>query len=317
MSALPKQIQNELEEAERIRKQMEQPPEPPVEPTVDTPPAEPTEPVAVTPPAEPVEPPKDAAYWEHRFKTVDGMAKAERARFEEQLRSQTEQLRLFQTQLDSMRQQPPTPPQPEQPLVSDKDEDKFGADLLDVARRVSREELRPLMKRLDAIEAAIKNVAPKVERVAKVEQEVAQNREDRFWTELEAAVPDYQTINADKTWLAWLTEYDAIAGRTRQASLREAQETLDHRRVIALFKLFKGTQAPAPQQKAQKSELARQVAPAKNSTVTAPPQQAKTYTGQDYAYWLDPRRYNDKPLDQITAMKAELEKAFTENRIQW
>lgn len=319
-AVLPPQIQAQLDEAERIQQQLAQPPapaEPP--PTEDPPPADPQEPVAVAAPAEPpAEPQKDAAYWEHRFKTLEGISRAEKARTEEQLRAQAEQLRQFQTRLESMTRQPPQPAQPETPLVSDKDEDKFGADLIDVARRVSREELRAVTKRLESIESLIKHVAPKAERVTQVEAEVAQSREDRFWSEIEAAVPDWKAVNVDERWIAWLKEYDAVAGRTRQESLVEAQGKLDHRRVVAMFNLFKkGITPPAPQQRKAQTELARQVAPARNSTVTTPPQAAKIYSGADYAYWLDPRRYNDTDHAQVAAMKAELEKAFVEGRIQW
>lgn len=325
MSGLPKQIQAQLEEAERIQQQLQKPPtevsvDPVVAETEPPQPAEPPEPAVAAPAEPPAEPQKDAAYWEHRFRTLDGIYKADKARMDETMRSQGEQLQQLMQQIRTMQTPAPQPqpqPQPETPLVSDKDEDKFGSDLIDMARRVSREELRSLTRRLDSIEAAIKTVAPQVQRVAKVEAEVAQTREDRFWSELTKEVPDWESINEDQKWLAWLKEYDPIAGKPRQASLLEAQQTLDHRRVVAMFKLFKGPQAPAPQPKAKQNELARQVAPARNSTVTTPSQTAKTYTGKDYAYWLDPRRLNDTALDQVVAMKAELERAYVEGRIQW
>lgn len=321
--ALPKPIQDQVDEAERIQRQLAgETPAPTQVAQPDTPPAAnadpqpvpPPEPEAPTPVAIPAEPEQDAAYWRQRFETMRGKYEAEVPRMLEQMRQQGAQLQQITEQ---MRQQPQAPMQPEQPLVTKKDEETFGSDLVDMARRVSQEETRQLLKRLEPIEALLKKLAPKVERVKQVEQEVAQSREDRFWGEIEKGVSDWQQINADQAWLAWLKEYDPISGQTRQDGLNAAQQALDHKRVIAMFTLFKSTlpQAPAPGR--SKSELARQVAPARNSTVTTPPQSPKTYTGVDYAFWHDPRRVNDTDVAQVVAMKAELDKAYTEGRIQW
>ncbi len=321
--ALPKPIQDQLDEAERIQRQLaEQAAAPTQVVQTDPPPAAnagpdpaPTPESAATTPAAPVDPEQDN--WRQRYETMRGKYEAEVPRMMEQMRLQTAQLQQLTTQLDSLRQAPPAPAQPEQPLVTRKDEDTFGADLVDMARRVSREEARDLGKRLEKIEAILKNVAPKVERVKQVEAEVAQSREDRFWSEIEKEVSDWQEINSDQRWLSWLKEYDPIAGQPRQQSLAVAQSALDFRRVIGMFKLFKSTITPAQPAGKPKTELARQVAPARNATATAAPQAQRTYTGADYAHWHDPRRANDSDVAEVAAMKAELDKAYVEGRIQW
>ena len=306
---LPKQVQAQLEEAERIQRELAQPTapaEPEPAPEVEPEPA--PEPPPQAAPA-PVEPAQDAVYWQNRFKTLEGMYRAETTT----LKSQVQQL---SSQVEQVRQQQPQAPK-EQPLVTSQDDDKFGSDLIDVMRRVFREETRVFDKRMQAAEAFLQKLVPQVERVGRVEAEVALTREERFWTELNQAVPDWERINADQRFHTWLAEYDPVAGRTRQDSLNEGQTKLDSRRVVALFKLFKDGPGKAPEPKNKQPELARQVAPSRTSTVAVPPSQDRTYTGAEYAYWLDPRRMNDTAVERVVAMKAELERAYTEGRIKW
>jgi len=154
--------------------------------------------------------------------------------------------------------------------------------------------------------------------VAQVEQRVQQTVEQSFYSELGKAVTDWQAVNADPRWHAWLGEYDAIAGKPRQASLDEAHQGLDHVRVAALFNLFKSTLPPAaPPQKSGQSELARQVAPSKSSTANVAPAAAKRYTAQEYAYWTDHRRVHDTPKADLENMLIELESAVAEGRVKW
>lgn len=324
MPELPKQVQAQLEEAERIQKEMTQPtapaePAPEVEAIAqDPPPVDPPEPVPQPAPAAvPVEPQQDAQYWQQRFKTLEGIHRTA----VDQQKAQAEHMRMISAQLEAMRQHQTQPaPAPEQPLVTTQDDEKFGSDLVDLARRVARQETKAIDKRLQTIEELIRKFTPQVERVGRVEQQVAQTREDRFWSELTAAVPDWEAINQNPAWIAWLGEYDPVAGATRQDSLNVAQAALDHRRAAGLFKLFKASQ-PAPQPTARpnpaKAELARQVAPSRTSTVTVPPKGEQRYTGQDYTYWFDPRRTADRPAQEVATMKAELDRAHAEGRIEW
>lgn len=315
--ALPKQVQRQVEEAELIEQQLagtlpqEDTPDPP---PADPPPAEP--PVAAAPePTPPAEPVDDG--WQKRYETLQGKYNAEVTRLHEANKATSAQLQALMQQLTQLQQhRPPEPPKaPEKPLVTGQDDEKFGSDLIDAMRRVSREEGRALEKRLQAMEELVRSVAPQVQRVERVETQVAQALEDRFWSEIMTEVPDWEAINADQRWLSWLTEYDPVAGTTRQGALEAAQKALDHRRVAGLFKLFKATFKPAGNQ--VKTELARQVAPAKSSKTTVQPQGVKVYTGQEYNYWLDPRRIHDTDNARLQAMIAEIERAFAENRIQW
>lgn len=319
--ALPKQVQQDLEEADRIQQQLTQgtPPAdepqdtPPETAPPDLPPYEP--PVSAAPEPTPAQPADDG--WKQRYETLRGKYDAEVGRLNEANRSMTAQMQTLQQQMAQLTQRPPEPQKAPDPLVTSQDEEKFGSDLVDFARRVVREEVRSLGQRLDQLEALAKTISSKASRVDQVEQEVAQTRQDAFWKELAAAVPKWEEINQDERWLKWLTEYDPIAGRVRQEALVEAQRQLNHQRVAAMFKAFLSQFSQAAQPHHGQAELARQVAPARSSKTTVQPQQPKMMTGREYNHWLDPRRVHDTDPAKLQAMIAEVERAFAENRIQW
>lgn len=323
MSALPRAVQQELEEADRIMQGVAPAPtaEPPQPPTAE-PPAE-FQPAANTPPEpqpapQPAEPPQDAAYWRSRFETLQGKYNAEMPRVTQALQHTQAQLMQLQARVEAQPQPAPAAPQPAA-LVTEKDDEKFGADLIDMVRRVAREERRSVEQSLGQIEKLIRQVAPQLERVKQVEQQVASTREGQFYSELGREVPDWEAVNTDPRWLKWLEEYDPVAGKTRQQSLDEAAAAFDARRASGMFKLFKASLPPAqPSPRAQaQSELARQVAPSRSATTTVAPQGEKTYSGADYAYWTDYRRVHDTPKDILEAKLVEMEQALAAGRVKF
>lgn len=328
-ATLPQQVQRQLEEAERIQASLadpatspqETPPEPPA-----SPPVAPVPPVSEPP--QPAVPERDAAVeWKARFDALQGKYNSEIPRMHEEARARDAQIHAMQQQLNEVlaaRRQ--TPAQPE-PLVTSQDEEKFGSDLVDVMRRVSKEQAAAFLQRLGSVEQALSTIAPQVRQVERVGQEVVDQKTERYWTALDQGMPDWQSVNADPEWISWLAQYDVVAGRTRQEVLNDASTALDHRRVIAIFQLFKdakagGGEAPAaaptpqPRQTAQ-SELARQVAPAKSSTTTTVPTGVKTFSGKEYSYWVDPRRVHDTAPAKLDQALNEMESALAEGRIKW
>lgn len=316
MSGLPKAVQQQLDEAEQILSAS--PPAEPVEPAPDEPQPQPQpQPAEPQPAPQPAEPSQDAAYWRARFETLQGKYNAEVPRLAQTLQEQQQALAQMRMAIEAQRQAPSATPQPVS-LVTEKDDEKFGADLVDLMRRVAREERRAVEQALGRVEQLIRQVAPQLERVKQVEQKVDSTREGQFYSELAREVPDWETVNKDPRWLEWLTEYDPVAGKHRQQSLDEAAAAFDARRVSAMFKLFKATLPAAPTPKAQaKSELARQVAPSRSATTSVTPQGEKTYSGADYTYWTDYRRIHDTPKEVLEAKLAEMERALAEGRIKF
>lgn len=319
-AALPKQVQAQLDEADRIQAQLAQQAAP-IGDTAggDTPPDGASHAPAAS--ADVVPMPQDE--WQQRYETLQGKFSAEVPRLHEAVRERDGVIQSLNQRLQQLEQAmsnnaaTQTPPKAKA-LVTPKDEETFGTDLIDAMRRVTREETQALLTRIGNAEKYIQQSLQAVDRFQRVEQEVATTRQDRFWAEVESAVPEWKAINSSKEWLAWLAEYDPLAGAVRQQALAAAQQGLDHQRVIAMFKLFMGGPKAQSRSQAQpNAELARQVAPSRSATSTSAPTEKRTYTGADYQYWVDHRRTHDTPKDKLDAMRAEMERAYSEGRIQW
>lgn len=321
-ASLPRQLQEQLAKAEEIQKVLSGQ-EAPAENSETTPDAtqppvaekQPVPEVAAPPAPEPTPTPSDD--FKHKYDVLQGKYNAEVPRLHQQNRELATQLSMLQARVEELSRKP-EPEAKADPLVTPKDVEDYGSDMIDLMRRVQREETLALQKHIAQLEAQVRTLAPKA---AAIEQEVAVSREDRFWNSLANAVPDYEQINARQDWLQWLSQRAAPGVRqTRQDLLSAAQQTLDVAAVTELFLAFKQeAMAPAAASDAQaRSELQRQVAPAKATASAVPQSQTgRMMSGADYAYWLDPRRYNEFPRADVEARRAEMEKALLENRIKW
>jgi hypothetical protein len=249
---------------------------------------------------------------------MQGKYNAEVPRLHQDLRAMNTQLQDVQTRVSEQPRSAPaqTPPAA---LVTADDETKFGADLIDLVRRVVREAAQPFGQHLQQLDAMVRSLAPRAERA---EAAVQKTQQQLFNDTLNQGVPNWQAINADPAWHQWLGEVDPLNGEPRQVSLDKAAEALNAPRVVAIFKLFEATLAPvATTQQAQRSqkqaELARQVAPSKSSSTTTPPPAKPAFTGSDYTYWTAPQRAHHTPAAELQATLNTLEEAFHEGRIDW
>ena len=240
-----------------------------------------------------------------KWRTLQGMYNADMGRMQAQLRDSSARTSHLEQLIASLSNTPPAAPRPQgnqRPqsldLVSDTDKTEYG-ESLDVMRKVSREELYPLLNKIAELESAlggamnnINSVVPQVQRVA---QQQAQSTEERFWAALADRVPDWQKINNDPNFQAWLLDVDPLTGHTRQAYLEQAQKQLDPNRVVSIFNMYgsgggAANGAPASAQSARSaSELERQVSPGRSRGAGIPTgQKTATYTPADLASF-----YND------------------------
>lgn len=299
--ALPKQVQRQIEEAAQIEAQMNAP-QPATEsqpaPEPATPEAElPTAP-APAPEASPTPEPKqpvadpETETLRQRYASLQGKYEAEVPRLHQQNRELREQLDRLAQQMEALKR----PPAEEvKPAVSDKDVEDFGADMLDMVRRLSTEvvtnvvntQLRGLAEKLEtrvaALEATVNGVAGRQQ----------QTEEQRFYADLEAQVPNWKAIDAEPGWLAWLSEVDPLAGHKRQDLLNNAATAMDLKRVVSFFKAYEATKpTPAAAPAKAQSELARQVAPAKAAAAATPASTDKKFWNDAAvnAFYADVRR---------------------------
>lgn len=237
-------------------------PQPPTEPQRQGTPSQPQ--AAAHPPqpqGQPPSPQGDDGTSEHRFKVLQGKYNAEVPRLHKQTQEQDRQIRALQDQLNSTQSllatigaaqaQPPAPvhiPQNTR-LVTDKEVTEFGADLIDVVRRVATEVVNPQIRTLEEqfrpVAQTVQQMAPVVQHTAQESQRTATDlAHDQMCDGLDANVTDkdgnsiWEQVNNAPEFQAWLTQKDPYAGAQRGAMLASAYRDHDLPRVVAFFTGF-------------------------------------------------------------------------------
>lgn len=322
MATLPKRVQDQLAAADALLAQQNQPQETPPAPTESPAPEPQPAPTPVETPTPEATPPApaptpEAVNWEHKFKTLQGLFNAEVPKLQRQVRELTEHV----SKIETAKPAPAPAPEEVKPVVDPKDADAFGADLVEMVQRVTTSVVGAMGKRVETVIADFDKRISSLETALKgTAQTVAMTAEELFFSNIAKVVPDWQAVNADEAFLAWLAEVDPVYGQPRQAALDSAQANLDAARAIAVFQAFKATLAPAPTPpgKAKPSALDKQVSPsAVASAPPAPPAGKPTYTqAQVSAFYRDVQRgaYRGQEAE-VARIEALINEAIAEGRV--
>jgi hypothetical protein len=214
------------------------------------------------------------------------MYNAEVPRLHAEKRELTNRVQQLEQLITSMNAKPVQAQTPAQKLITEQDIEDYG-DSIDVMRRVFREETSSKDAELAELRQLVRQMqGTVVPQVHQLSQNYAVSNEQRFWADLQTAVPEWQDINADREFQAWLLEVDPLTGIPRQTYLDDAQRNLDARRVANFFSAWKGMSgghdARTTRETQSTSELERQVAPGKGRSGSTKVQgEAKTYTSED------------------------------------
>ena len=306
------------------------PPEQPAEPEVPAEPAisnvvelpKPAEPVVVAEtPKPPAEPAEDLTYWKKRFETVQGKLNSEMPQLYQQLREQSQQIQALVSQLQERKAEPT--PEPQSSLVTPKDVEDYGADLVDFNRRVALDTTRSELANLEA--RLRKEFGVVQDQVSQVSNQVYQSEYDKFWGGVMNLVPDWKQIDQDPNWVAFLDTTPEFAEDTYRELAGKAIAKGDAQKIAKLVSVWRGPQqsaplptpAPAPAQPDMQAELQRQIAPS-TSRASAPPQPAgKIWSGADYEAAYDVRnvaRFGEKEANRLIS---EADRAVAEGRVRW
>lgn len=314
MSALPKQIQAQLDQADALQAEMDAA----AAPQEGNPEAAPA---AAPPNLQLVEPPEQGAQvaqpeyavLEQRFRVMEGKYKAEVPRLIEQNRTLTEQLDRALAALDAKAKETP----PETKLVTDADIEAYGDDLVDMVRRAAREEFKTLSEALIAkLDQRFGDVAAKADRA---EKQAVKSETDKFWDAVNAAHPDFDAVNVDPRWDAFLDTNVPGTRFTRRVVANDALNRFDAGVVVEQLTAFKdsigvGKAAPAR----AKPNLNSQVAPSSSRSSTPQAEGAsRIWTGKEYADALDHRNGQRMERAEYEALIAEAEKALAEGRVRF
>jgi hypothetical protein len=320
--ALPKQVEAQLRELEQIERQIAESQNPapastepqptdnsPATPSTPEPPAAEPKPVETKP--EPTEPVIAEETWQSRYIALKGKYDAEVPRLHADLRD-------LKAQVDSLRKASETKPvETKKPaaaekLVTDADVEAFGQDLIEVQRKVAREVASEFRGELDAMRAENEKLREQLTSTG------TQVSEASFEQRLYRMVPDFEAVNADPKWIAWLNEVDPLIRAPRSSVAQQAFNRGDAEGVAHYVAMFKQTIAPVEQKADKTEELERQLQPNRGATSapTASPK-GKVYTNADIEKMF--RKAADLgtkgQTDAAKKLEAEIDAAFMEGRV--
>jgi hypothetical protein len=322
---LPRQLQRQQEEIEKFDKDIADAASAPATQETSAPPPEtpkaPDGQEAPLPVATPATPPPSDDQWKQRFLTLKGKYDAEVPR----LHTELKELRTKLEELATRRVETPAEPaKPKSKRVTEKDQETFGADLLDVIKRqaeeIAADALADLQSKVGKLESENEQLKAQVTGVSTTQSQTAQ---EVYFGKLTTAVPDWEAINVSPGFLEWLGEVDELSGHTRQAFLDEAFQTLNVARTAKLFNAYKKVLAasapppPAP----TKQEVQRQVAPGKSKTPPGPPASdaaSKIWTANEIDRFYQEVRaghYRNNPAE-LNRIEAEIDAAVASGRVK-
>lgn len=325
---LPAQIQRQIDEAEALQASLaaqSQVVEPAAAPAANEPIAQ-----APAPAPEATAPDTPAAHegkdefqlLEQRYKSLQGMWQSAESR----LRHSQAQVAELTERFDEMSRklEKSQAPEASSPLVTDKDTEAFGSDLIDLARRISREEFgrerEQLHTQISRLEQQLTAASQQVGDV--VNTQVA-NAQERFYATLDSALPNWEALQATAEGQQWLATRIPGTAATWNDSLQDAGRKFDANRALEVFEALLASQpqlserkkkAPSP---SSNPELQRQVAPSKASSASQAPDSKKLYTARDYQGAMEQVvRFNkERRYDDAAALENELGVALAEGRV--
>lgn len=294
MSTLPRAVVEAEERANKLQeefvKQQNQPEPVPQPPVVETP----ATPVVLN--DSPLPPQEDS--WEHRFKVLQGKYNSEVPRFASENKDLKNRLQTLEEQIDEMKNA-----KPPELLVKPEEIEQYGEGLIDVARRVAREELASK----DSVIAKLQN---EINSIKSVTTNVVS---DSFFKSLTELVPDWEALNANDNFLKWLDEVDELTGETRQSLLSKAENQRDPVRAAKFFNLFKKTSQSWAAN--SNTSMEQQLVPPANQPSSSPPAK-KIWTRSEISDFYDRVRRGTISDNDAIAIEADITAATIEGRIR-
>ena len=167
----------------------------------------------------------------HRFVSMQGRWRGA----QDQLERQQAEIQAFGDELVRTQQMLASMPQPtyqnghaappQQPLVTQLDEQQFGTEVIDLARRVARETLAP---ELQSLRGENEQLRSQLQRTGK----------QTIFSVLDERLPEWRQINVDPAFKRWLSLPDIYSGGIRQRLLDAAVKAADAPRTLASFTGF-------------------------------------------------------------------------------
>lgn len=318
----PAQLEEQIARVKELQEQVGG--DPPKDATNETP----EEPVIEQPVVEPPATISKEEYdkLEQRYRTLQGMHTADTTRLRSQLDNAMTAIQDLESRIVEAEQAAKKTPSTPVKHITEEEEEEYG-ETLDVMRRAAREEAEIFIakqaseyqERINQLEEQLgyvrTNVVPKVEDLTKSQRDQV---EINYWETLSAQVPDWQAVNDNPEFKAWLLAEDPITGANRQQFLSQAHSMFDAPRVIRFFQEWKriaGGRTPAPNNVQQDLERLIAPGPARGGAANVTPEKKK-WTREDIAQFyqdVSSGKYAGK-LDERKKIEADIFAAQQDGR---
>lgn len=187
------------------------------------------------------------------------------------------------------------------------DEDAFGADMIDLVKRVSGSQIDGYKAKITELETELSSL----------KRDTASTVQDTFEGKLTKLAPTWQELNADTAFITWLQE-----SPTRQQMFQTAAQGKDAPGVAEFFNMYanlNGLGAAAPEPKPSKRDkLERQLAPGKarsSAPQAASTPEEKTWTRSEIAkFYTNKSQYAAEEFNKI---EREISRAMASNRVDY
>lgn len=332
--ALPKQVQQQLDEVEELEKQLEaQGEETKAKPEVkkkktskkakakdtevevtDDEPIE--EPVAVeaTPADDSIEEVSES--FKQKYATLRGKYDAEVPRLHQQVKELTDQMNAIREEAQAAKKAEAEKPKEKVSYVTDADREEYGDDLIDFQRRVAKEVSQDYEERFEQQSRVIQDLQSKISNTDNQVGEVG------FTQKLNALVPGFDQLDNDERWVAWLNEIDPMTRGPRRDQAQAAFNSGDAEAVAHYVSLFRGSVEPVANGKSDRqTELEKQVTPSRSASTVASKSSnnsSKIYSEKELDRgWTKIRDLNAQgKYDDAEKLEAELTVAYMEGRVK-
>jgi chaperonin cofactor prefoldin len=241
---------------------------------------------------------------EQRYRSLQGM-----------FNSQAEQIRQLHDIIASMHAAPATPAPQDTPLVGKADEEAFGPELLDVARRIAQQELREQAKKYE------QRIAQLEQRQDGVQRDTAATRYEAFLGKLADQVEQttghlFDTVNKDPAFEQWIK-----ASPSRFRLFQDSIQAMDTEGALTFFDIYAKQHLSKPETVTPSPvdpRLARQVAPGKSKSTPSPAQQdgaKRQWTRSGIADFY--KKVKQYPADTAAALERDIFAAQKEGRVDY
>lgn len=316
---LPKQIQAQIDQAEEIERQIAAATAPEGNTESQTINTQPTsqEPVIETAQAQS----QDEESFKRRYEILQTKYNAEVPRLHEEVRNNKHTLKHLEEELNALKARPTEIDKPREALVTSKDEETFGTDLIDLSRRVVKDEVSEVLARIKDLEQAIAQVSKLPEKINQIENMQVQSAEEKFWGDVASKVPNWQVVDSDPTWIEFLGTTPKFSRRTYKDLAIDAIAQGDVDSIVGLVDIWKEVTGQTQQeinQSNKQKELQSQVSPGKaKSSAPAPADKGRVWTGAEYEAAFDQRLGKTMSEAEIDKLQLDAETALVEGRVRW